>query len=365
MATISTPALHLPTVFRCIVRFSALLLLLTVLGCSGGGEEQSESVAERNAQSEERVFRFGMFLDSSGLGDRGFMDMQYKGLVRGCAKHGAAFVLEQRADEYDLKTSLASMEALVMKGCKAIFCTSFSMEEAMLVAAARYPDVRFILMDSVLESYPDNVASATFRTGEASYLAGYISASMSKSKVLGVIGGMPVPPVQEFIGGFSAGARAAADNVSVLVKYISVVNPGVIPWNSPNVAASIAGDMNAEQGADVFFPVAGASAIGVYNMIKKHDSYAIGVDSDQDYLAEGRILTSVMKHLDVAVETLIGEIVAGEFYPGNHRYDLSDGGVGLSPMLFTKEVIPPEVLDDVARLKQNIVSGEITVPTAF
>lgn len=306
---------------------------------------------------------FGMLLDNSGLGDRGYMDMQYKGLVRGCQKYGSEFVLEQRVDE-SVEATMKVLETLVANGASAIFCTSYSMKEAMMLEAARHPDVLYILMDDTLETYLPNTASATFRVGQAAYLAGYLSVRMSNSKVLGVIAGKDAPPIREFINGYAAGAEKADENAVLLTRFIDQAAPGSIPWNNPAVAYDLAKEMAGKQDADVFFPVAGASGIGVFNFVRETGRYAIGVDSDQDYLAEGFILTSAMKRLDVAVESLVGEVVVGRFENKNYLYQLENGGVGLSPMKYTKDIIPRVVQADLEQMKQELISGAITVPTS-
>ncbi|WP_054649256.1 BMP family lipoprotein [Salidesulfovibrio brasiliensis] len=166
---------------RILYAFLTIWLAAVMAGCSDSPSlDESEPAESKKVSGFE--FRIGMYLDSSGLGDRGFMDMQYKGLVRGCRKHGAAFVIEQRPDDYDHNATVQGLKSLVDKGCRAIFCTSYSMESAMVDVATRHPEVIFILMDTSLDEYRHNMASATFRTGEAAYLAGYLAANMSTKK---------------------------------------------------------------------------------------------------------------------------------------------------------------------------------------
>lgn len=307
---------------------------------------------------------FGMFLDHSGLGDQGYMDMQYEGLVRGCQKYGADFVLEQKHEE-SFEASVRLLETLVANGCKAIFCTSYSMKKPMMAVAEKYPRVLFILMDNTLDTYLPNTASATFRVGQASCLAGFLAASMSETRALGIIAGADAPPIQEFVMGFSTGVEMAGRDVTLSTRYIEQADPGFNPWNSPGVAARMAREMDERDKVDIFFPVAGASGLGVFKYVQKAGKFAIGVDSDQDHLAEGRILTSVMKRLDVAVESLVGEVVHGHFENRNYLYELKNDGVGLSPMKYTREDIPRSVLDRIAKLRAAIVAGKLVVPSAL
>lgn len=345
------------TVFRAV---ALCLALLVSLGC---GAESSEEFSPDEGAVEDSGVLFGMYLDASGLGDRGFLDMQYQGLVRGCQRYGARFVVGQRESDDGVKEALADLEHLVAQGCRAVFCTSLVMREAMQLAARNHPDVLFVLMDTRLLDYLPNTASITFRTGEASYLAGYIAAHLSES--LGVIGGTDVVPVREFVLGFREGAMAAGESVSIREQYIDDVDDSGIVWNNPSAAASIAKSMAEEHGVDLFFPVAGASALGVFNYIKKTGKYAIGVDSDQDYLAKGQIITSVIKRMDVAVEDLVGEISEGRFENRDYAFDLSSGGVALSPMHHTRHLLSEELQEEIRSLRQEIIDGTIQVPTAY
>ncbi|WP_018124928.1 BMP family lipoprotein [Desulfovibrio oxyclinae] len=335
-------------------------MLVLPLGCAEGPSEKRE---QKSSIAEERGVLFGMYLDASGLGDRGFLDMQYQGLVRGCQKHDARFVIEQRESDDGVEEALGSLEHLVAQGCRAVFCTSLVMREAMQIAARNHPDVLFVLMDTRLEDYLPNTASVTFRTGEASYLAGYIAAHMSDS--IGIIGGTDVVPVREFVVGFREGIRAASEQTAIHERYIDDVDATGIVWNNPSAAAGIARAMSETHGVDLFFPVAGASALGVFNYIETTDKLAIGVDSDQDYLAKGQIITSVIKRMDVAVEDLVGEISAGRFENRDYAFDLSSGGVALSPMHHTRHMLPDGLHDEVDSLRKKIIDGTIQVPTAY
>ncbi|WP_147822450.1 BMP family lipoprotein [Salidesulfovibrio onnuriiensis] len=344
----------------------ACCLLISLAACSEQPREEAGTIAGHRTGRllQPSKMLFGMFLDYSGLGDRGYMDMQYKGLVSGCQKHGAGFVLEQR-QESSPEASERLLETLVANDCKAVFCTSYSMKQPMMVVAERHPEVLFILMDNTLDTYLPNTASATFRVGQAAYLAGFLAANMSETRSLGVIAGTDAPPIREFVQGFSAGVEMAGKDVSLQTRYIDHVDPGFNPWNNPAVAVRIAREMAEQEQVDVFFPVAGASGLGVFQYVKDIGKYAIGVDSDQDHLAQGHILTSVMKRLDVAVETLVGEIAHGRFENRNYLYELGNGGVSLSPMKYTRGRIPRQVLERMAELEAAIVSGAITVPSAM
>ncbi len=341
----------------------SIVCLFLLIGCS----DQSGSVEDEGATGSQPdyPYMFGILINPSGLGDLGFTDMQYNGLMRGAKRFNAGVLLEQLPAGSSLTDMGAALDGLVERGSQTIFCSSWNMKEAMLKAAAKYPNVKFIITDGILDAYAPNMASFVFKSGQAAYLTGFLASKMSKTKVLGVIGGMNTPPVQEFIGGFSAGVDAANDGSRIVIKYLNIEDPDHIPWNNPGMARKLAEDMAREYKADTFFPVVGASAIGVYNYVKENDKYAIGIDSDQDYLAKGAILTSVLKRLDVGVECVVEEIMTGNFKSGSYIYGIKDGGVGLSPMLYTRQLIPDDVIAEMEALKQDIIDGKITVPTAM
>lgn len=347
---------------RCFVvaLFACALLVL------GGCGSQDEPVVQSRAEGVDKADKltFGMLIDSSGLGDQGYIDMQYKGLVLGCKLHQADFRIAQLSKRKTFDSMVAALESLAKAGCKAVFCTSHTMRDAMLVVARNYPDTAFVVMDARLTGAPPNAAAAYFQVGEAAYMAGFLSAKMSKTKIVGLIGGMDIPIIHEFMDAFSAGARGANEQVGIVTGYIHDEDSKTIPWNNPVVASNIADRMASEMEADIFFPVAGASAIGVYHYVKQRDLYAIGVDSDQDFFAKGSVLTSVMKRVDMAVEQMLGAVAEGRFKGGTHIYNLANGGVGLSPMLYTRHLIPRAVLDEMETVRLGIIEGQVVVPTS-
>jgi basic membrane protein A len=208
-----------------------------------------------------------------------------------------------------------------------------------------------------------NIASVLFQEQEGSYLAGVLAAQVTgdpaikgigAQKIIGVIGGTKSAGIDKFIVGYMQGARDTDPAVQVKVAYAN-------NFGDPAIGLQMAKAMF-EQGATIVYQVAGGTGIGVIQAAKNAGRFAIGVDTDQDGLAPGHVLTSMIKRTDVAVQTVVGDYAAGHF-PGGQTVTLGlkQDGVGLSPMTYTKALVPPAMLDKVAAAKADILEGRIKV----
>jgi basic membrane protein A len=177
---------------------------------------------------------------------------------------------------------------------------------------------------------------------------------MSGKPVIGVIGGTKSVGIDKFIAGYIQGARAVDPNVEVKVAYSN-------NFGDPGVGLQMAKAMF-DAGANVVYQVAGGTGLGVIKAAKEAGKFAIGVDTDQDGIAPGSVLTSMVKRTDVAVETVMKDYADMKF-PGGQTVTLglAQDGVGLSPMTHTRNLIPASMLDKVEDMKKKILSGEIKV----
>jgi len=346
-----------------------LVLALCLCSCSQERKEpqqnaEGEAPADTPTRREADAPVFGLFVANSGLGDRGFMDAIYQGALEARQRHSAVLLMETQPRSSSPQKEAAVLETLVQQGATLIICSSSSMQQGMDLAARSHPETTFVLLDSPAQEYLPNVSSATFATEQAAFLAGALAARMSRSKSLGIIAGRRLPPVMDFVLGFEEGARHVMPTVPVKTLFIADHDPGSMVWNNPDAAWELASRLREEFMADIIFPVAGASGIGVFNYVADRDLYAIGVDTDQDYMAPGHILTSVLKRLDVAVAQLVDKYMQGRLLPRDHRFTLADGGVGLSPMLHTREMIPQDVQQLLGQLREDIIAGRIVVPAS-
>ncbi len=295
--------------------------------------------------------RIGMVTDVGGLGDRSFNDSAYAGLVR--AKndlHAATTVLQSHsAADYQV-----NMTVLANKEYDEIFAIGFLMAKDVDEVAERYSKRHFSIIDAVVDR--PNVTSVTFKEEEGSFLAGALAAMTTKTKTIGFLGGLDIPLLRKFEAGFAAGAREVDPSVNVLVKYVG---------SFEDVAAGkeLAGVQFA-QGADIIYVAAGKAGLGAIDQVKRRDgAFVIGVDSDQDAIAPGKILTSMIKRVDIGVFQVSRQAVAHQARTSRLILGLKEGGVGLTDFKYTKSVVTPAKIAVLDKLKAAIVAGRIKVPS--
>lgn len=237
----------------------------------------------------------------------------------------------------------------------------YSHAEILPKVAADYPNTKWALVNA--EAKGDNVASVLFQEQEGSYLAGALAAiqtsntsdpKINAQKTIGVIGGAQSAGIDKFLVGYIQGARDIDPDVQVLTAYS---NNFADPTKGQQLAQSMF-----DQGADIVYAVAGGTGAGVIQAAKDTNHYAIGVDANQDDVAPGFVLTTMLKRTDVAMETLLKDYAAGQF-PGGQTLNLGlkENGVGLSDFKNTKDAIGQPTIDKVNALKQQIIDGDIKV----
>lgn len=309
------------------------------------------------AQStEKRDISVGFLVGVSGLGDQSFNDMTYAGLFRVKKEHEIELIFEDsvKSDE----AFEASMLRLIQKGSNIIIANGFYMKQLVEKHAKKHPEIYFILQDAIITGYP-NVISILYSVNEGSFLAGALAGMMTKTDHIGFIGGVDIPIMHVFRQGFREGVEYVNPKASISEQFISVA-PDYSGFKQPAAGLKIALDLYSNQ-VDIIFSAAGLSGNGIIQAAKKTKNFAIGVDSDQDHLAKGYVLTSMMKRLDIATYNEVNKIIQGNITPGPKIYGLKQNGVGLSPMNFTKHLIPQDVVDNLKDIEQQIVSGKLAV----
>jgi basic membrane protein A len=200
------------------------------------------------------------------------------------------------------------------------------------------------------------VVCYTFKEHEGSFLVGALVGQMTKKNIVGFVGGMDLFIIHKFEAGYRAGVKTVNPNCQVLVGYTG------------NFVSADDGQKIAKQqfdaGADIVYHASGACGIGVIKEAQARGEgyFAVGVDSDQDYMAPGRVLTSMIKHVDYAVWLSIKSVMENTFKSGIVELGVKEGGVGLSPMKYTKNIVPADVLNKVETLKKMIAEGKFEVP---
>jgi basic membrane protein A len=321
-----------------------LVALLAIAGCQGGDKEKGDAETEKTT--------IGLVLSVGGLGDKSFNDSAYEGLTKAAAEFGIVPLYgqpEQMAEDEKYLRQYAE------QGADLVIGVGFLMKDAMDKVAAEFPAKRFAIIDAEVEQ--PNVASLVFREHEGSFLVGAIAGLTSKTGKVGFIGGMEIPLIHKFEVGYTEGVKYVRPDAKVLVAY---AGSGPQAFSDPVKGKSLALSQF-DRGADVIFQAAGSTGNGVIDAAQERGLFAIGVDANQNYMAPGHVLTSMLKRVDVSVYEIIKDVVEGRFRGGRHVYGLEIDGVGYALDEHNQDLIPEEVLTRIEEIKAAIVAGEIQV----
>ena len=292
--------------------------------------------------------KIGLIFAEGGLGDQSFNDAAYRGLMQAEEELGVEVIYVEPADIAEMEEHQRAYADL---GLDLVIVIGFIHQSALVEVSSDYPNVHFAIVDDVVDN--PNVTSLVFEEHEGSFLVGMLAGLMTETNTIGFVGGMEVPLIRKFEIGFIEGAKYANPDVEVLVNYAGA-------FDDPGRGRELAVSQN-ERGADIVYHAAGGTGSGVFDAAVANGFYAIGVDSDQDYMAPGTVLTSMVKRVDTAVFEVIKAVVDGTLEGGVWSFGIEDGGVGTSEFKYTKELIPQSVLDAIEDAKQKIISGEIVV----
>ena len=285
------------------------VLLIATSGCA------TRDLAAENGQYRARV---GIVFDIGGKDDRSFNSAANLGMLRARSELP---ILLRDVEPGDPTSIEPAIRAFAQYGYNLITGVGFVQGPIIKQIAADYPQLHFVVIDSVAEL--PNVASLLFREHEGSFLVGMIAASKSQTGILGFVGGMDIPLIHKFATGYEEGARYVNPNIRVIRNYVGITDAA---WNNPGKGRELANSQY-EQGADVIFQAAGNSGLGVFDAAEAYRKYAIGVDSNQNWIKPGYILTSMLKRIENAVFSIVRDEVDGRFQGGVHIYGLENDGV--------------------------------------
>jgi basic membrane protein A len=297
--------------------------------------------------------RVAVVLSVGGLGDRSFNDGAYRGLTTAVRDLGIAGVHGEPAD---MAEDYEYLRIYAESGFDLIVAVGFLMQDAVARVADEFPECRFAIIDTVVDR--PNVASLVFSEEEGSFLVGALAAMKTESGTIGFVGGMDIPLIHRFLNGYRAGAEAVRPGVKVLSAFCGT-DPGAFRDPVRGKEKALA---QFSRGADVVFQAAGFSGNGVIAAAAEQGRFAIGVDSNQNDMRPGHVLTSMLKRVDVAVHRTIEDVVEGRFRGGVRRFGLADDGVGYAVDEHNRDLLTPEMIETVETLRRRIVAGEITVP---
>ena len=301
------------------------------------------------------AFKVGLSTDTGGLNDRSFNHLAYVGLLRAQKQLGVQTRVVTAASPADY---IPNLTALARQGYNLIIGVGFTEIDAMKAVAKNFPKSHFAIVDvsNADEGGLPNVQGLLFKEQEAGYLAGYAAGLAAKDrggKVVSSVGGQKQPPVDRYIAGYQAGAKAAFPGVQTLNGYSQ-------DFEKQALCKEVALNQIAA-GSVVVFQVAGGCGLGALDAANEKGVWGVGVDADQGYLGT-YILTSALKRVDTAVYDAIRDAKAGHFKGGTDSvYGLDVNGVGIGK--FSPKT-PKGIPAKVEQVRQEIASGKIKdIPT--
>jgi basic membrane protein A len=349
-----------------LVALLAVLLAIAAAGCGGDEEGTGTTGAGTGAGTTgAEAISVGMVSDTGGLDDRGFNEFSINGFERAKTELGVTgrVYVSESADDY-----LPNLTAAVDDGQDLVIAIGFLIQPSVAEVAKEATDTNFAGVDQFYGEPPEcggegqavctlpNVLGLQFPSEEAGYLAGIVAAMMTKTKTVSTVGGVSIPPVNNWIAGF----RQAVKDTDPSVKLLNAYSQDFVDQAK---CKEIALDQIA-QGSDLVFQVAGLCGLGALDAACEKKVYAIGVDADQSFAGDC-VITSALKPLDLAVFETIKSAQDGTFKGGTNRFfgieEFPDAEL-LTP--FT-DVVPQEVQDAVDAAKEKLISGEIDPPATF
>jgi basic membrane protein A len=333
----------------------AAAIALTVTACSGTAGSPATSGASSGKPSVALAV-------NGALGDQGFFDDAESGMKKIKAEGNKTTTLQ--ADASNPAQWKANLESLSTGSWDIAVAGTSQMTDILTQAAKKFPNQHYVIFDAVVNA--PNVASITYKQNEGSFLAGVLAAlattdtssfPLSKgTKTVGLVGGMDIPVINDFVVGFKAGVTAVDPSIKVVVSYVGSFSDSAKGYDQAKGMFS--------DGADVVFQVAGGSGIGVLQAAKDANKYAIGVDSNQNALQPGHVLASMLKHVGNSLVLAVKDAEAGKLaYGKDTSYGLANDGVGLD-FDNNSDLVPSAVTQKIDDYKKKVVDGSIKVPTA-
>jgi basic membrane protein A and related proteins len=342
------------------ILLAAFVLVLGVVAAGCGGDDSSSSngtgSSDSSSSSTKKSIKVGLVTDIGGLNDRSFNQLANDGVQRAKSDLGVDVKVLTSKSDADYVPNLSS---LAQQKYDLVIGVGFLMSDAMNTVATKFPDTNFAIIDfsqAALKKKPTNVRGLLFAEQEPGYVTGYIAGLYTKDKggkqVISSVGGQKIPPVDHYIAGYQAGAKAANPGIKTLNDYSQdFVDQAKCKEIALNQIA---------QGSQVVFQVAGQCGLGALDAAKEKGVQGIGVDADQSYLGD-HILTSAQKKVDVAVFDTTKAVQDGSFKGGTDElFQFKNDGVAFGKLNAEGQ----KYADKAEEIKQKIISGDITdIPT--
>ena len=302
--------------------------------------------------------RVGLVFDVGGKNDKSFNEAAWRGLERARVEQGVDVTFIEPSEGADRESALRQLAARHMD---LVIAVGFIFGPDLERLAPQFPDVKFAGVDyspSAGITVPPNLEGLRFREQEGSFLVGAIAGSLTRSKVVGFVGGMKIPLIRKFEAGYVAGVAYVCPDCRVVSAYAGSEPKA---FSDPSLGAELASAQYG-QGADIIFHAAGKTGDGVFAAARQRHALAIGVDSDQYSIAPCCVVTSMVKRVDVAVEGVIADVAAKRFRGGLRELGLAEDGVTFVADEHNRDLLPLDVVQRTRLLRDAIIAGKIHVP---
>jgi len=294
----------------------------------------------------------GLIIDLGGKFDKSFNESAFTGAQRWVEDNGGSYRETELANEAQREQT---MRRMAETGANPVVVLGFANASTLEEVAPDYPDTSFTIVDMVVDQ--PNVQSVVFSEHEGSFLVGVLAGLATETGTVSFVGGMDVPLISKFACGYAQGVKHANPDAEVIVN-MTGTTPSA--WNDPVKGGEIARSQ-VSQGSDVVYAAAGGTGVGVLQAAADEGVYAIGVDSNQNYLHPGTMLTSMVKRVDQAVYEAFEAGTTGAFEPGIKVMGLANDGVGWALDEHNAELITDEMQATVDETRAAIIDGEIAV----
>jgi basic membrane protein A len=297
-------------------------------------------------------FAPAIVFDMGGKFDKSFNEAAYNGAEKFKGESGVAY---REFEVTNPSQREQAMRNMARRGATVIVAMGFAQAAAVETVAKEFPDTKFTLIDMVVDL--PNVQSVIFKEHEGSFLVGMAAAMASKTGKVGFIGGMDIPLIRKFALGYVEGAKHVNPDIEVF-QNMTGTTPAA--WNDPTKGGELARSQF-DRGADVVYAAAGGTGVGVYQAAKDAGKLAIGVDSNQNYIHPGTMLTSMVKRVDVAVYEAFMSAKNGTWKGGFKVLGLAEDGVGFALDEYNRDLVSADMEAKIDAARQDIIAGKITV----
>ncbi len=304
------------------------------------------------AMAQDEDFSAAVVFDMGGKFDRSFNEGIYNGLEVFSEETGIEYNEFEVTNESQREQALRRM---ARDGAEIVIAVGFAQAPALEVVAQEFPDTKFTIIDMVVDL--PNVQSVVFKEQEGSFLVGMIAAMASETGTVGFVGGMDIALIRKFACGYEQGAKYVNPDIEVL-QNMTGTTPAA--WNDPGRGGELARGQF-DRGADVVYAAAGGTGLGVYQAAEEAGQMAIGVDSNQNYLHPGTMLTSMLKRVDVAAYNAFNGAYTDTWEPGIQVLGLAEEGVGWALDEHNEAMITDEMMAAVEEAKAAIIAGDLVV----